>query len=1150
MAYENLCMYCFRDMGGEAVCPHCGRDSRAAVPQVQMLPGSLIYHDRFLVGRALGQDAGGIVYTAMDTKRGGVIRIREYLPRNCAERLNDGAVVPIAGMEDAFDAGMKKLRASVESVEDPRKRHFYFEENGTAYIAQRKNAAAGGPAPEDMDEDESDHKKQVVLYVAIAAAVVLVVAIGLIWFLNSMGDPDDVTLDNPLTSASPGSTWMPAETPTPTPYATATFAALVDPELSWMDYTYSGDVESEYQQQAGAAATKKPTVNTDTDYSTVSGSSSTDSVKKLQQRLSELGWLSSSKISGSYDSATKQAVKDFQNYVNEYCSPAKKLAVDGIAGEKTQQWLYNASVSLTRPTPTPKPPVTAAPDDGTVDAESSASEIRAVQNKLITLGLLPKGGADGKYGTSTATAVKNFQIRVNQLQGYAALEITGTVDPDTMAYLNYYVEWWQQQQQATATPAAPAATATPAPGKTQSPGTGVIDASATKAEIASVQEMLSKVGLLKDSDVDGVYGKGTVAAVKTFQNWVNEQRGEQTLEVSGSCDALTQAYLKYCVENNRVVAMPTGAPTQAPTGAPTQAPTDVPTQAPTDVPTQAPTDAPTQAPEPTEVPPEQQAGDGVGPDSPVESIAFVQEMLSEIGLMDASAVDGSYGEQTKAAVRALQQFVNDQQGAEVLEVTGLCDVLTMRYLQYCYDRGWNLTDTGDAPEPTDVPPEQDDTGSSITPESSKESVSFMQEMLSEVGLLETSQVDGSYGEATKAAVRALQQFVNEQQGAEVLEVTGLCDVLTMRYLQYCYDQGWNLTDRGDAPDSEEETQAPETQAPTQAPVVASVEGFRVALDGHETGDGVVELDAGKYEVTWRADSGVQSYYLYLFDGSHNLLKSAEQTDMTSFRMDTSGMNPGEVYELRIGALPQNGTQDDIIWQSMQLMRAEQATPEPTEVPTPEPTQRPSVSAPAINIGSSVYQSDGVTYINDTTIIFSWMSSGDVESYNVYLLSADGNKYSLGQTTDTSKTVKRDQLEPGLYKLYVGATPVGGGEDDTVWSELLFGVPAPEATEAPVEAPEAPDTPDSGSDIPSYVDASSSEEDIRSVQMALYRCGLLNADGVEAGVLDKGTLEAVAAFQRKANEGLGADLTVIDPEYDAYVDGATLRLLLDPSIALG
>ena len=192
----------------------------------------------------------------------------------------------------------------------------------------------------------------------------------------------------------------------------------------------------------------------------------------------------------------------------------------------------------------------------------------------------------------------------------------------------------------------------------------------------------------------------------------------------------------------------------------------------------------------------------------------------------------------------------------------------------------------------------------------------------------------------------------------------------------------------------------------------------------------------------------------------------------------------------------------------------------------------------------------MTYINDSTIIFSWMSSGEVESYNVYLLSADGNKYSLGQTSDTSKTVKRDQLQPGLYKLYVGAIPVGGGEDDTVWSELLFGVPAPEATEAPIEEPETPDVPDNGESTLAYVDAASPAEDIKTVQMALYKYGLLNTDGVEPGVLDRGTLEAVAAFQRKANEELGADLQVIDPEYDAFVDGATLRLLLDPTTALG
>ena len=86
MAYENKCMYCFEDLDGRDICPHCGRDSRAAVPQIQLLPGTLLHNGRFLVGRAMGQDASGIVYMAYDTKRESTLRIREYLPRDCAQR--------------------------------------------------------------------------------------------------------------------------------------------------------------------------------------------------------------------------------------------------------------------------------------------------------------------------------------------------------------------------------------------------------------------------------------------------------------------------------------------------------------------------------------------------------------------------------------------------------------------------------------------------------------------------------------------------------------------------------------------------------------------------------------------------------------------------------------------------------------------------------------------------------------------------------------------------------------------------------------------------------------------------------------------------------------------------------------------------------
>ncbi len=57
-----------------------------------------------------------------------------------------------------------------------------------------------------------------------------------------------------------------------------------------------------------------------------------DEVRRLQQRLAELGYLSTSFISGIYDEATQQAVRQFQQ--------ANGLSVDGAAGSDTQSRLY------------------------------------------------------------------------------------------------------------------------------------------------------------------------------------------------------------------------------------------------------------------------------------------------------------------------------------------------------------------------------------------------------------------------------------------------------------------------------------------------------------------------------------------------------------------------------------------------------------------------------------------------------------------------------------------------------------------------------------------------------------------------------------------------------------------------------------------
>ncbi len=61
-----------------------------------------------------------------------------------------------------------------------------------------------------------------------------------------------------------------------------------------------------------------------------------DQVRQLQNRLAELGYLSASFVSGTYDTATQQAVRRFQT--------ANGLTADGDAGQSTQSRLYASGV--------------------------------------------------------------------------------------------------------------------------------------------------------------------------------------------------------------------------------------------------------------------------------------------------------------------------------------------------------------------------------------------------------------------------------------------------------------------------------------------------------------------------------------------------------------------------------------------------------------------------------------------------------------------------------------------------------------------------------------------------------------------------------------------------------------------------------------
>ena len=122
--------------------------------------------------------------------------------------------------------------------------------------------------------------------------------------------------------------------------------------------------------------------------------------------------------------------------------------------DATQEEIERLIHGGAEPTPQPTPMVTPDPvQSENVDKNSSKNDIRAVQRKLIFLGLMESGSDDGVYGTTTTAAVKKFQQRVNQIEGFEIIEVSGVVDPLTMAYLNFYVADWEDKLKATPTPA-------------------------------------------------------------------------------------------------------------------------------------------------------------------------------------------------------------------------------------------------------------------------------------------------------------------------------------------------------------------------------------------------------------------------------------------------------------------------------------------------------------------------------------------------------------------------------------------------------------------------------------------------------------------------------------------------------------------------
>ena len=291
--------------------------------------------------------------------------------------------------------------------------------------------------------------------------------------LKKMNSKDVVTYKQAHATATPKPTATPTKkvTPTPKPKTTAT------PNLS-----------KDYYLRDGSTGRK---------------------VETLQRRLIELGWLDG-KVTGTYDTATEEAVRAFQRKTSG-------LWEDGIAGPDTLRALYSSRAARTSN-------AAASNDVETLEYGSEGSAVKKMQQKLKDLGYL-SGSADGIFGVGTQAAVIAFQKNNN-------LTADGKAGSATLSKL----------YSGRANKASGSAVKI---SDKQKGGRDTTDIASTGYEtlqngsegtaVRKLQERLKKLGYAVGS-VDGKFGDATEAAVMAFQ-------AQNNLTVDGKAGPATQRVL-------------------------------------------------------------------------------------------------------------------------------------------------------------------------------------------------------------------------------------------------------------------------------------------------------------------------------------------------------------------------------------------------------------------------------------------------------------------------------------------------------------------------------------------------------------------------------------------------------------------------------
>ncbi len=215
-----------------------------------------------------------------------------------------------------------------------------------------------------------------------------------------------------------------------------------------------------------------------------------DEIKKMQKRLTELGYFSGS-CTGYYGTATRNAVLNFQKRNNLY--------VDGIAGRSTLRALNKSSAKpASAPVVSESNNNSSSTDDSALRPGDSGSAVKTLQTRLRELGYF-NHSVDGKYDSQVTEAVKAFQKR-------NGLYADGIAGAKTLAKLTSQ----------SAKPAAGASDSTNDSSEDASNDATTLRPGMTGSAVKALQTRLRALGYF-DHSLDSKYDSQVTEAVKAFQ---------------------------------------------------------------------------------------------------------------------------------------------------------------------------------------------------------------------------------------------------------------------------------------------------------------------------------------------------------------------------------------------------------------------------------------------------------------------------------------------------------------------------------------------------------------------------------------------------------------------------------------------------------